>query len=206
MKSKAICAALAILVAFPAGLGAQHAGFVAAGIAPGLGVDRTRPAHRVPGRGVVANRGTAFPHRGTAFPRHGVAVPRGSVVFAGPPAVTNAPRHEPRTPNHPVLAPSLTLIEPGTRHALNGRRSRAPYGVQRGIRVIQSGFGPSVAVSARDRHSGVSPVNIGRGTSRGDVIAQFGRPNVAILNQHSETMIFGATTIIIQNGVVAVIR
>ncbi len=240
MKSKAIFAVLAILLVFPAGLRAQHAGFVV-GIGSGHvqtgqhtqpaqhGLVRTPHSHRIPGNGFVHRRGSAFPQRGstfpqrgsvfpqrgstfprrgTAFPQHGMVVPRGAGVFVvGPYAVKNAPGHEPRTPTHPILVPGVTVVTPGTGRVVTGRRRGAPFGIQPGIRIIQPGIGPAIAVGARERHSGNPSVgDILRGTSRDEVIARFGRPKVQILNRNSETMIFGGTTIIIQNGVVALIR
>ena len=245
MKSKAIIAALAILLAYPAGVRAQQAGFVVGiGSRPQHaqigqhGRVRTPPAHR--GAGVVQrSRGTAFPQHGTAFPQggrtfpqrgrgfpqlgtafprrggtfpqRGMTVPRGAVIFVGPPAINIAPnnarRHEPRTPTHPVVAPGVTVITPRTGRVFTDRRPRTPIGVQPGVQIFQPGIGPAIAVRGRNRHSGNQPVvNIVAGTSRDEVIARFGRPRVQILRRNSETMIFGGTTIIIENGVVALIR
>ena len=245
MRNKAIFATLAILLAFPAGVRAQQAGFIV-GIGsrpthhPQQGQVRTPPAHRISGAGVVhrfpgtafpqhgtafpqrgrtfpqrsrgfPQLGTAFPRRGGTFPQGGMVVPRGAVVFVGPPAINIAPnnarRHEPRTPTHPIVAPGVTVITPGTGRVFTGRRPRTPIGVQPGVQIFQPGIGPAIAVRGRNRHSGNQPVvNIVAGTSRDEVIARFGRPRVAILKRNSETMIFGGTTIIIQNGVVALVR
>ena len=252
MRNKAIFATLAILLAFPAGVRAQQAGFIVGiGSRPQHaqigqhGRVRTQPAHR--GGGVVQSRrgsafpqhgsifpqhgtafphggrtfpqrgrgfpqlGTAFPRRGGTFPQGGMVVPRGAVVFVGPPAINIAPnnarRHEPRTPTHPVVAPGVTVITPGTGRVFTGRRPRTPIGVQPGVQIFQPGIGPAIAVRGRNRHSGNQPVvNIVLGTSRDAVIARLGRPRVQILKRNSETMIFGGTTIIIENGVVALIR
>jgi hypothetical protein len=236
MKCKAILAVLTILLAFPAGLRAQQAGF-AVGIgsrqarSAQLGrtqqgrtqngrnsVVRTQPSHRVRGNGIVTPRGAAFPQGGTAFPQRGrdfpqrgMNFPRGSVVLVGPAAVKNAPGHEPRTPpTHPVVAPSVTVITPGTGRAFTSGRRGTPFAIQPGFRIIQPEIGSAIAVRARNRYSSYPPFvsvgNIVRGTSRDAVIAHFGRPKVQIINRNSETMIFGGTTIIIENGIVALIR
>jgi hypothetical protein len=247
MKSKAILAALTILLAFPAGLRAQQAGFVVGigsrqarsaqqgriqqgrmqtgRIQQGRnGVVRTQPSQRVrvngnvtprgaafPPRGaVLPQRGTAFPQRGRDFPQRGMNFPRSSVVFVGPAGVKNAPGHEPRTPTHPVVAPGVTVITPGTGRVFTNGRRGTPFAIQSGVRIIQPEIGSAIAVRARNRYSSYPPVvsvgNIVRGTSRDAVIARFGRPKVQIINRNSETMIFGGTTIIIENGIVALIR
>ena len=71
MKSQAICAALTVLIAFPAGLIAQQAGFPV-GVGSGPGVVGTRPANRDPGTGIIPPRVTAFPQPGKAVTRGGI--------------------------------------------------------------------------------------------------------------------------------------
>jgi hypothetical protein len=44
------------------------------------------------------------------------------------------------------------------------------------------------------------------GATRADVIRQFGRPSATIINSGGETLIFGGTTVIIQNGQVAIVQ
>ena len=124
MKSKAVLAALAILVVFPAVLSAQQTGFIV-----GLGSGYTHQ-HVYPGitgyPGVVgypvitgptvittARRSVGFiAPRAHQLPRATI-VPQGSVFLVGSRAVNAARRHEPRTPTHSVIAPGFGLVTPG---------------------------------------------------------------------------------------------
>ena len=233
MKRTAIfVAGLVLLAGLPAGLDAQQAGFrvgigtrIGVAQAPyGVGgpifvgpnmVGRTLPG--IGGSVVVGNRGRfAQPpaygvQRGRGVrPRPGINR-RGSFVFVGPPAVKIAPGPGPRTPTHPVATPGVTVITPGGSIVatggsvfVTGTRSRGGVNLGPGTRIVQQGIGPAIAVRTNDPYSGIR--NLGRGTPRNEVITRFGRPKVQILNRDSETMIFGGTTVIIQNGVVALVR
>jgi hypothetical protein len=44
------------------------------------------------------------------------------------------------------------------------------------------------------------------GTTRADVIRQFGTPRATIINSNGETLVFGSTTVIIQNGQVVIVQ
>ncbi len=226
MKRTAIfVAALVLLAALPAGLDAQQAGFrvgigtrIGVAQAPyGIGgpifvgpnmVGRTLPG--IGGSVVVGNRGRfAQPpayglQRGRGIrPRPGINR-RGSFVFVGPPAVKIGPGHQPFTPTHPVATPGVTVITPGGNIVSTGTRPRGGVNLRPGTRIVQQGIGPAIAVRTNDPYSGIR--NVGRGTPRHEVITRFGRPKVQILNRDSETLIFGGTTVIIQNGVVALVR
>ncbi len=206
MKSKAICAALAIVITFPAALTAQQVGF-AVGLGSRHSVVRTHPRNDVPYNRVAPRRGTEFPGSRPGWSHRGGGFPGGSVVIVSPRAVKTAPGHEPRTPRHPVATPTVTVVTPGNGGFFPGGRQRSPYGRHRGVQIIQPGSRSVFGVPTQNFFPGIQPgFGIVQGTSRADVIAYYGNPSVQILNRNSETMIFGGTTIIIENGVVALIR
>ena len=232
MKSKAVLAVLAILVVFPAALSAQRAGFLVGlgsghthqHMNPGItGYPRVRGYHPgitgypvVTGPTVIttARRSTGFIFPGAHQLPRATVVPHGSVLFVGPQVVKVAPGHEPRTPTHPV-APGVAIVTPGNRGVVPGGYYGGNYGTgyyggtygagYYGTGIVQRHNRPAVATRpSRGHTSGTGQILVG--APRADVITHFGRPKVQILNRQSETLIFGGTTIIIRNGVVAEFR
>jgi hypothetical protein len=222
MKSKAVLATLAILVVFPAALSAQRAGFLV-GLGSGyahqhiyprvLGYPGVQGYPGITGYPVVtgptvittAPRSAGFIFPGAHQLPRATVVPHGSVLFVGPQVVKIAPGHEPRTPTHPV-APGVAIVTPGNRGVVPGGYYGGNYGAgYYGTAIVQRPNRPAVATRPSRGHTlGTGQILVG--TPRADVITHFGRPKVQILNRQSETLIFGGTTIIIRNGVVAEFR
>ena len=198
MKTKITLAilAVAVVVVLPATAEAQRAGFVV-GLAPGSLHQSISPHLNGP---VVLPFVTAPPFGGVIPPRHrvphGRLFPRGQVIFIGPPAVKIAPGFDRSV--GPVVPPYVSVVTP--RGA--GVFPRPRPGHFGGTQIVQHGRS-SVFVNRPPRGNRAGVIT---GLPRGDVLQRFGRPNVTIFNAQGETLIFGNTTIIIQNGVVAFVQ
>ena len=199
MKTKITLAILAVtvVVVLPTTAEAQRAGFVV-GLAPGS-VPQSISPHLT---GPVVQPFITAPPFGIVMPhRHhvprGRLFQRGQVIFVGPPAVKIAPGFDRSVGS--IVSPYVSVVTPlGA-----GVFPRQRPGYFGGTQIVQPGRS-SVFVNrlGRDnRNAGVIT-----GLPRADVLRRFGRPNVTIFNIQGETLIFGNTTIIIQNGVVAFVQ
>ena len=199
MKTKITLAILAVtvLVALPTTAEAQRAGFVV-GLAPGSVAQSISPHLTGP---VVQPFITAPPFGVVMQPRHhvprGRPFQRGQVIFVGPPAVKIAPGFDRSVGT--IVSPYVSVVTP--RGA--GVFPRQRPGHFGGIQIVQPGRS-SVVVNRAGR--GNRNAGVITGLPRADVLRRFGRPNVTIFNIQGETLIFGNTTIIIQNGVVAFVQ
>jgi hypothetical protein len=206
MKTKITLAilALTVVVVLSPTAEAQRAGFVV-GLGPGA-VHQSISPHLV--GPVVQPFVSAPPFGGVIPPRHhvprGQVFHQGQVIFIGPPTVKYGPGFDRSV--GPIVAPYVSVVTPrGSGVFPRGagvfpRRRRGRFG---GTRIVQPGV-PSVVVNRPGR--GIRNAGTVTGLPRADVLRRFGRPNVTVYNAQGETLIFGHTTIIIQNGVVAFVQ
>ena len=222
--------ALVTLLALPAGLSAQRAGFMV-GLAPGARPPIVSPVQaghviqpfvtpqafgfvvppaQLTAQGRVVRRGGQTARRGGQIfvgrgnqrgrpggrqARRGNQIARqGQVFFVGPPiaGVVRGP-----LPRHPIVTPGTTVIAPRGRNPITGFLNLEGRRLPRGVPA------PNFGTRTRVRQPGNRTLV---GVTRADVIRQFGRPNVTIINSSGETLIFGGTTVIIQNGQVAIVQ
>ena len=231
MKKRNAVASLALgtLLVLPVGLSAQQAGF-RVGLAPGtrhpivspipagqVGQPSVTPQPfgfvvppaRLTSQGQIVRRASQTGRRGGQIvvrgnqggrgggrqTRRGNQITRqGQVVFVGP-QIGGVVRGT--VPRHPVNTPGVTVIAPRGRNPitglLNSRDRRLPRGVPP----------PNFGTRQRVRQTG-GQVFIG--TTRADMIRQFGTPRATIINSNGETLVFGSTTVIIQNGQVVIVQ
>ncbi len=222
--------ALVTLLALPAGLSAQRAGFMV-GLAPGARPPMVSPVQaghviqpfvtpqafgfvvppaQLTAQGQIVRRGGQTARRGGRImvgrgnqrgrpggrqARRGNQIARqGQVFFVGPPiaGVFRGP-----LPQHPIITPVITVIAPRGRNPITGLLNLEGRRLPRGVPA------PNFGTPTRVRQTGNRALV---GFTRADVIRQFGRPNVTIINSSGETLIFGGTTVIIQNGQVAIMQ
>jgi hypothetical protein len=199
MKTKITLAILAVtvVVVLPLTAEAQRGGFVV-GLGPGA-VHQSISPHLV--GPVVQPFVSAPPFGGVIPPRHhvprGQVFHQGQVIFIGPPTVKYGPGFDRSV--GPIVAPYVSVVTPRG-SGVFPRRRRGRFG---GTRIVQPGV-PSVVVNRPGR--GIRNAGTITGLPRADVLRRFGRPNVTVYNAQGETLIFGHTTIIIQNGVVAFVQ
>ena len=199
MKIKTTLAILAVtvVVVLPTTAEAQRAGFVV-GLAPGSVPQAIAPRLTGP---VVQPFITAPPFGFVTRPGHRLPraqpFPQGQVIFIGPPALKIAPGFNRSV--GPIVSPYVSVVTP--RGA--GVFPRQRPGHFGGIQIVGPGRS-SVVVNRPGR--GNRNAGVITGLPRADVLQRFGRPNVTIFNIQGETLIFGDTTIIIQNGVVAFVQ
>jgi hypothetical protein len=129
------------------------------------------------GPGQKVAPGYTSPNRGSGVIFTNGPNPRSQVYYTGRPT---------------GYASGSSAIPPGTDRIFvsGGGRNR---GQVRGNPVITPGpdIGPPASVNG-----------IGIGSTRAAVIAQFGRPTVSLADRNGEALVFGGTTILIQNGLV----
>ena len=228
MKPKAIIVAIAALLLVPAGLDAQNIGFqvgiafsgygqvmpFGGGINAGYlsyggfnnpygnprGVYNNQPylhVHNVPRGGFITPRRPFAPTATVLRAGSGLIVGRPD----GPFGLRFIPRHQPLTPTHPTLAPVI-IVTTGRNPTF---RTNHPTAYVPGPAVTV----PSVRIIGtrgnRNRRSGTVVTTGGGvriGSTRADVLAFYGNPTVSMANRHAEALVFGTTTITIQNGVV----
>jgi hypothetical protein len=199
MKTKITLAilALTVVVVLSPTAEAQRAGFVV-GLGPGA-VHQSISPHLV--GPVVQPFVSAPPFGGVIPPRHhvprGQVIQQGQIIFIGPPTVKYGPGFDRSV--GPIVAPYVSVVTPRG-SGVFPRRRRGRFG---GTRIVQPGV-PSVVVNRPGR--GIRNAGTVTGLPRADVLRRFGRPNVTVYNAQGETLIFGHTTIIIQNGVVAFVQ
>jgi hypothetical protein len=199
MKTKITLAilALTVVVVLSPTAEAQRAGFVV-GLGPGA-VHQSISPHLV--GPVVQPFVSAPPFGGVIPPRHhvprGQVIQQGQIIFIGPPTVKYGPGVNRSV--GPIVAPYVSVVTPRG-SGVFPRRRRGRFG---GTRIVQPGV-PSVVVNRPGR--GIRNAGTVTGLPRADVLRRFGRPNVTVYNAQGETLIFGHTTIIIQNGVVAFVQ
>lgn len=117
-----------------------------------------------------------------------------------------APHHPTAAPSHPVAAP-LVIPSPVT-----GYPGLVP-GQTRGVRVIRGGdsrvrsytSAPPVFTGATVSGSSEVRAGIGIGSTRDDVLRAYGTPTRLLSDPVAETLIFGGTRVVIQNGVVVAV-
>ena len=210
MKRNGILLTLALVMVLPAPVAAQRAGFiVGTGNYPGAIAPRTtrivQPFFVPPAGNFIV----PLPHHTPTAQ----VVPRGTpVVFIAPGNVKIARGQGRQTPARFGVAPRVTY--PPAYTGVTPRQRRR----QGGRQVVAQGYGGVVYGAGQGRtDSNVIVIdNSGRGsvvqtpiivgTPRAQVIQHYGRPTVTILDRSSETLIFGGTTIIIRNGIVAVVQ
>ena len=137
---------------------------------------------------IAGRRGIRRVQRGNRIAR------QGQVVFVRP-QIAGVVRE--RLPQHPVATPGVTVIAPRGRNPFTGVLGLGVSRLPRGVPA------PNFGTRQRVRTSGNGALI---GVTRADVIRQFGRPSATIINSGGETLIFGGTTVIIQNGQVAIVQ
>ena len=211
MRSRLQMIFVAALLAFPAGLGAQHIGFQV-GIAP----PRYGPV--VPFGGAVHTYGaynispfSGLQPGGYVVPRIGHApsatvVRSGTVIFVNGRNGRNVARGFQGTiPGVVIGNGGIAIVNGGNRR---GRSPRPGYrtGFFPGSPVIP-GYAGGVFVSGRNPGHGQFPaashgIRVGIGSTRTAIIAALGSPSVSMVDGYGEVLVYGGTTYRIQNGVV----
>ena len=211
MQSRLPMIFVAALLAFPAGLGAQHIGFQVGIARPGYG-----PV--VPFGGAVHTYGaynispfSGLQPGGYVVPAIGYA-PSATVVRSGTVIFVNgrygrkvAPGFQGTIPGVVIGNGGIAIVNGGNRW---GRSHRPGYrtGFFPGSPVIP-GYAGGVFVSGRNPGYGQLPAashgfGVGIGSTRAAIVAAHGRPSVSMVDGYGEVLVYGGITYRIQNGVV----
>ena len=211
MQSRLPMIFVAALLAFPAGLGAQHIGFQVGIARPGYG-----PV--VPFGGAVHTYGaynispfSGLQPGGYVVPAIGYA-PSATVVRSGTVIFVNgrygrkvAPGFQGTIPGVVIGNGGIAIVNGGNRW---GRSHRPRYrtGFFPGSPVIP-GYAGGVFVSGRNPGYGQLPaashgLGVGIGSTRAAIVAAHGRPSVSMVDGYGEVLVYGGITYRIQNGVV----
>ena len=134
--------------------------------------------------------------------------PRGAVIVVPPsPGQKVSPGH--RRPN-PRYDPGYTVVGPGVIVGYGNSRALRPthpVGPPPSSPVVPPRAGGVFVTGSRNREPAAPlPGGIGLGSTRAEVIAHYGRPTVSISDRNGEALVFGGTTFVIQNGVVAMVN
>lgn len=211
MQSRLQVIVVAAVLAFPAGLGAQHIGF-RVGIAP--------PRHGpvVPFGGAVypygaydVNPFSGLRPGGNVVPARPYA-PAASVVRAGPIIFVNGLYGQRVSPGLQIVTPAVVIGNGGVAIVNGANRRGRSYrsgnraGFLPGFPVIPPHAG---GVFGSGRHPGYGPLpaishgfGVGIGSTRAAVLAQYGTPTVSTVNANGEMLIYGGAIYLIQNGIV----
>ncbi len=199
------------LLAFPAGLGAQHIGFQVGIAPPGYGP-------LVPFGGAVHTYGaynispfSGLQPGGYVVPTIGYA-PSATVVRSGTVIFVNglngrnvAPGFQGTIPGVVIGNGGIAIVNGGNRRDRSHRPGNRT-GFFPGSPVIP-GYAGRVFVSGRHGGHGQLPaasygIGVGIGSTRAAIVAAYGRPSVSMVDRYGEVLVYGGTTYRIQNGIV----
>lgn len=191
MKTKItlVILAIAVVVILPTSAQAQRTGFVV-GLAP-----------RALQQSIAIHRVEPFVQPFMRSPWHwlprGQLMPQDQVIFIDQPTMKIGPL--PDRSVGPVVSPYLSVATPRGAGAFPHPRPGDFVGTE----IVQPRRSSVVVNRPRINKWDAGVLT---GLPRADVFQRFGPPTIAIFNAHSETLIFGGTTIIIQNGLVAFVQ
>ncbi len=199
------------LLAFPAGLGAQHIGFQVGIAPPGYGP-------LVPFGGAVHTYGaynispfSGLQPGGYVVPTIGYA-PSATVVRSGTVIFVNGLNGRNVAPGFQGTIPGVVIGNGGIAIVNGGNRRGQSHnpgnrtGFFPGSPVIP-GYAGGVFVSGRHGGHGQLPaasygIGVGIGSTRAAIVAAYGRPSVSMVDRYGEVLVYGGTTYRIQNGIV----
>jgi hypothetical protein len=217
MRNQTILAAITIALAMPGVTSAQHAGFSAGIARPQHSIGRHAGGGHPPAAVVRQNPytgGYIYAHNAYYGPYGGPLAgyitppgyyaPTGTVVYSGVVIVNQFPRGAVGVGSHPVRPPVIIVPSARDRQREWNRRyaepratyvPRTPVVAPRGGAIV--GRTDQQPQPARGHDEGIRI-----GSTRAEVLGHYGQPRVSMANRAGEALVFGPTTILIQNGVV----